>query len=125
MKKQTLVAGLLAACLAAAPWAAADPDNPGLIGPVPGLVQNAVRGAPCSNYDRYIFGKTATDQWLACRPVPGGGGRWNASISVIGVRQLGALCGLAPSVNVAAQSPDGQPLFCDNGGTRRWVLGGG
>jgi hypothetical protein len=100
--------------LAAAPTAWA-------VDPVPGLIHDAVAGQPCSNTKVFIFGEEARGGFLACASTMHGG-VWRPSAPLVGVRQIGSTCA-EPVVmqNVAAQSPDGQPLVCD-GARAVWIV---
>jgi hypothetical protein len=92
---------------------------PGLAPPVtfadvPQMISGAVLGGPCMNFERYIFGKDANGETLACVAFGGTEGQWVASAPLQGVQQIGTACTNA-SGGGAAQSPDGTPLVCVDG----------
>lgn len=101
MRKLLAAAAVATITLGAAPSAAADD--------VPGIDDDAVLGAPCSNYDRYIFGRGPSGEPLACVAFDGAG-QWVMSMPLVGVRDIGAAC-TSESYGVA-QSPDGRGLIC-------------
>lgn len=90
----------------------------GMSNDVPGAVQGAVLGTPCSNYDTFIFGQSANGDWLACTSGGTATGQWVSSVPVIGTRPIGSSC--TPGFDLAAQSPDGRGLICTDTG---WVPG--
>ena len=61
------------AAIGAAPIAAADD--------VPGIDDDAILGAPCDNWDRYIFGRGPRGELLACVAFGGDEGEWGRSIA--------------------------------------------
>jgi hypothetical protein len=78
---------------------------------VPGVPRDAALGAHCNGATRYDFGLdpagntyicTMTNQWVQTKPL-------------IGVRPLSAPCN---GDTGAAQSPDGLPMSCRDGGWR-------
>ncbi len=77
---------------------------------VPGMTYDVVVGAPCSNFHRYIFGRTASGQAAACVSSYGSSGNWVLSSPLRGVQEIGAPC--PPGQDAAAQSPDGLGLMC-------------
>jgi hypothetical protein len=86
--------------------------------PVPGMANDAVLGQPCDNTTSFVFGTNASGAILACGS-PKAPGEWSQIAGLIGVREIGTKCfSDVVSVNpegsgwTAAQSPDGQPLFC-------------
>lgn len=86
--------------------------------PVPGMVDDAVLGEPCDNTTSFVFGTNASGAILACGS-PKAPGEWSQIAGLIGVREIGTKCfsdvvSVNPEGNgwTAAQSPDGQPLFC-------------
>ena len=86
--------------------------------PVPGMVNDAVLGQPCSNTQQFVFGTNASGAILACGS-PKAPGEWSQIAGLIGVREIGTKCfSDVVSVNpegagwTAAQSPDGLPLYC-------------
>lgn len=93
--------------LGVAPISAADvPDETD----VPGMTDDVVVGTPCSNFHRYIFGRTASGQAAACVSSYGESGNWVLSSPLRGVQDIGAPC--PPGQDAAAQSPDGVGLMC-------------
>ncbi len=104
---RTIIIGtaIAAAALITAPISDADPKDEA---DVPGIQYNAVLGAHCDNWHRYIFGRAPNGQALACVAFDGVG-TWVQSAPLHGVQQVGAPCG---SGDGAAQSADGQPLIC-------------
>lgn len=110
-----------------APCAAADPHYDG---DVPGMNYQASLGAPCDNYERFIFGRGPSGQAEACHfpppnQFPGATiGYWVASYPLYGVQQAGAKC---PGSQAAAQTPDGLPMLClgDQGWQPGWFTGAG
>jgi hypothetical protein len=90
-----------------APIAAADvPDETD----VPDMSYGVEVGTPCSNFHRYIFGRTASGQAVACVSSDGSSGTWVLSSPLRGVQQIGTPC--PPGQDAAAQSPDGVGLMC-------------
>ena len=81
---------------------------------VPKMVGGAVLGAPCTNYERYIFGKSPSGEPLACVAFGGTEGQWVSSAPLQGEQQVGAAC-TNGTTGGAAQSPDGTPLVCVDG----------
>src|ERR1700745_398591 len=115
MKLMTVLAlagGFIAAPLIAAGNASALPpaycDGAGC---VPGVVHSAARGAPCIAGTRYAFGLDSSGNTLICTQ----GNLWVLTRPLVGVRPLGAPCDASTG---SAQSPDGIPMFCIDGG---WV----
>ncbi|MDD4866279.1 MAG: hypothetical protein PHQ28_03875, partial [Mycobacterium sp.] len=106
-----MIRGLLAAAaiaggaIAAAPCAAADAGH--YDGDVPGIRYDASLGAPCDNYERFIFGRGPGGQAEACHFPPHNQypaattGYWVMSYPLYGVQQAGAKC---PGPQSAAQS---------------------
>jgi hypothetical protein len=107
----------LAGGLAAAPLIAAGnasglpPSSCDGAGCVPGVPRDAALGAHCDGATRYDFGLdaggttyicTMTNQWVKTKPL-------------VGVRPLSAPCDGDPG---SAQSPDGLPMSCRDGGWR-------
>lgn len=100
-------AAIIAAVMGAPGVAGAEPP-PGETD-VPGMHYDAVRGASCDSWNRYIFGRAPNGQALACVAFDGQG-TWVLSAPLRGVQEIGAPC---PSgVDAAAQSPDGRGLIC-------------
>src|ERR1700757_2315299 len=89
-------AAITGATIGVAPGAVADP------GPWPGDVPNmnyeASLGAPCDNYERFIFGRGPSGQAEACHFPPPNQfpaattGYWVISYPLYGVQQAGAKC---------------------------------
>jgi len=118
-----------AAAMSAVPAAAADPgpqyfDEPGHYATdVPGIVYDAHLTGPCTNMDRFTFGRGPGGEALQCRWIPNQWppvytGFWQATYELRGVQDIGAPC---PDPQSAAQAPDGRPLVCF--GTRGWQAG--
>ena len=86
------------------PSATADPSYPG---DVPGMNYQASLGAPCDNYERFIFGRGPSGQAEACHFPPPNQfpaattGYWVISYPLSGVQEIGAQC---PGPQAAAQS---------------------
>jgi hypothetical protein len=98
---------IASAALGLAPISAADvPDET----EVPGMTYGVVVGTPCSNFHRFVFGRTATGQAAACVSSDGSSGNWVLSSPLRGVQEIGAPC--PPGQDAAAQSPDGVGLMC-------------
>ncbi len=89
----------------------------GVSNDVEGLQQGAVIGQPCSSFERYIFGELANGDTAACARQADGTGVWVNSIPVIGTRPLGTSC--VAGFSTAAQSPEGIPMICSDGGA--WI----
>ena len=113
--------------VSAAPVAAADPHYDG---DVPGMNYQASLGAPCDNYERFIFGRGMSGQAEACHFPPPNQfpaattGYWVISYQLYGVQQNGAPC---PGSQSAAQTPDGLPMLClgAKGWQPGWFTGAG
>lgn len=111
-----------------APVASADPGH--WEGDVPGMNYYALLGAPCDNYERFIFGRGPSGQAEACHFPPPNQfpaattGYWVISYPLYGVQQNGAAC---PSAQSAAQTPDGLPMLClgAQGWQPGWFTGAG
>jgi len=126
-------AAIAAAALSAAPTALADDQPQGPYnGDVPGMNYQAKADAPCTNWDRFIFGRGPGGQPMACHYIPGqssigmdrppGGvdtGFWMITYKLYGVQVPGSPC---PGSQAAAQSPDGLPMLCL--GAQGWQPGG-
>jgi len=82
---------------------------------VPGMVSGAALGQQCSNTERFIFGKAATGETMACLA---NSGTWVGASKLYGVQSIGTPCGGGSG---AAQAPDGTPLICSAAGG--WVPG--
>jgi hypothetical protein len=130
MLRQVLAAAAIAgAAVCAAPLASADPetdfpDNPGRYSTdVPGMVYDAHLAGPCTNMERFTFGRGRSGEALQCRWIenqwpPVYTGFWVATYELFGVQEVGAPC---PKPQAAAQSPDGRPMLCL--GARGWQPG--
>ena len=98
-----------------APCAAA-----GYEGDVPNMNYQASLGAPCDNYERFIFGRGPSGQAEAChfpppnQFPPATTGYWVISYPLYGVHNIGEPC--ENPRGSAAQSPDGIALVC----TAQW-----
>ena len=95
---------------------------PSYNGDVPGMAQNVRLGDACTSWDRFIFGRGAEGQPMACHWInnqiyipggwdspPEGVGFWVYSPKLYGVQTPGSPC---PGSQAAAQSPDGLPMLC-------------
>jgi hypothetical protein len=111
-------AAIASAAVCAAPVAAADNqylDAPGHYdGDVPGMSYDAHLTAPCTNLDRFTFGRGPGGEALQCRWIenqwpPQYTGFWVATYQLYGVQEIGAPC---PKPQAAAQHPDGRPMLC-------------
>lgn len=129
MIRALLAAAAIAGAATGAPVAAADPgpmypDNPGRYATdVPGIVYDAHLAAPCTNMERFTFGRGPGGEPLQCRWIanqwpPVYTGFWVASYELLGVQDIGAPC---PKPQAAAQAPDGRPLLCL--GDKGWQAG--
>lgn len=78
---------------------------------VPGVPRDAALGAYCHGATRYDFGLDGAGNTYICSS----SNQWVTTKPLVGVRPLGGPCGEDPG---AAQSPDGLPMSCKNGG---WV----
>jgi hypothetical protein len=113
-------AAIVGAAISAAPVAAADDDlmyhdNPGRYDTdVPGMIYDVNLTAPCTNTERFTFGRGRGGQALQCRWIPNQWppvytGFWVTSYELFGVQEIGAPC---PKPQAAAQHPDGRPMLC-------------
>ncbi|MGE2734177.1 hypothetical protein [Mycolicibacterium vaccae] len=130
MIRQLLVASALGAAAAlATPVAGAEPgpmfpDNPGRYSTdVPGMQYDVNLTAPCTNMERFTFGRGRGGQALQCRWIPNQWppvytGFWQAAYELHGVQDVGSPC---PNPQAAAQAPDGRPLVCM--GPKGWQAG--
>lgn len=130
MIRQLLVASALsAAAVYSAPIAGAEPgpmypDNPGRYATdVPGMQYDVQLTAPCTNMERFTFGRGRAGQALQCRWIPNQWppvytGFWQATYALHGVQEIGSPC---PDPQSAAQAPDGRPLVCM--GSKGWQAG--
>lgn len=122
MIRELLIAGAVAA--AAVGFASgASADNGHYDGDVPGMNYDASLGAPCDNYETFIFGRGPGGQAEACHFIThqfpaAQSGYWVITYPLHGVQQVGAPC---PNPRGAsAQSPDGYPMLCTEHG---WQIG--
>lgn len=121
-------AAITGSAIGTAPCAAADPGH--YDGDVPGMNYDASLGAPCDNYERFIFGRGPSGQAEACHFPPPNQfpaattGYWVASYALYGVQQTGAKC---PGPQSAAQTADGLPMLClgAQGWQPGWFTGAG
>lgn len=116
MRRLLRIGALIAAAAVAwAPSAGADAGPP-WDGDVPGIVYDVPgRGAPCYQWDRFVFGRDATGQALQCHWIPNQWppiytGFWVYSTPLHGVAEIGAEC--PDWKGASAQTPDGIALFC-------------
>ncbi|OBI41531.1 hypothetical protein A5707_07390 [Mycobacterium kyorinense] len=122
MNRQLFLAAVISGtAISMAPTAAADP--PHYDGDVPGMSYDASMGAPCDNYERFIFGRGPNGQVEACHFIThqfpaAQTGYWVISYPLHGVQEVGAPC--ANPRGSAAQSPDGYPMMCTEHG---WQIG--
>lgn len=110
---------LAGAAVCAAPAAAADDllyfDSPGRYpNDVPGMNYEARLAAPCTNLQRFTFGRGPGGEVLQCRWIenqwpPVYTGFWVATYELFGMQETGAPC---PKPQAAAQHPDGRPMVC-------------
>lgn len=108
MIRELIVGAAITVALVSAPGVAgADPPDGET--DVPNMQYNAVLGAPCGNFHRYIFGRAPNGQALAC-VASNDHGTWVLSAPLRGVQQSGSPC--PPGADATAQSPDGRGLMC-------------
>jgi hypothetical protein len=118
-------AAITVAVIGAAPVAVA--DNGHYDGDVPGMNYDASAGAPCDNYERFIFGRGPDGQAEACHFIinqnpPAQSGFWVLYYPLYGVHKPGEPCAnIADPRGSAAQSPDGLPMTCTQ--AQGWVVG--
>lgn len=111
-----IAAAIAAAAIGMAPSAGADPQGPPYDGDVPGIIYDAPgRGAPCYQWDRFVFGRDSSGQALQCHWIPNQWppvytGFWQYSFPLHGVQEIGADC--PDWRGASAQTPDGIALFC-------------
>ena len=127
IRELLVTAAITGGAIALGPCAAADHYD----GDVPGMNYQASLGAPCDNYERFIFGRGPSGQAEASpisrlltsfrQPPPGIG---LVSYPLFGVQQNGAQC---PGPQSAAQTPDGLPMLClgAQGWQPGWFTGAG
>jgi hypothetical protein len=108
MIRAVLSAAATAAAIAGVGAAIASAEPPAGESDVPGMHYDAVLGAPCGNWDRYVFGRAPNGQALACVGFDGQG-TWVLSAPLRGVQRIGESC---PPGDATAQSPDGLALMC-------------
>jgi hypothetical protein len=129
MIRQLIAAAAIAcAAISVAPSATADdlkyPDTSGRYSSdVPGMNYEAHLTAPCTNLDRFTFGRGPGGEVLQCRWIvnqwpPQYTGFWVATYELFGVQETGAPC---PKPQAAAQHPDGRPMLCL--GAKGWQPG--
>jgi hypothetical protein len=127
MIRELLIAtAITGAAVGLAPAAVADPGN--YDGDVPGINYDASLGAPCDNYERFIFGRGPGGQAEACHFIinqfpAAQSGYWVITYPLYGVQQVGAKCDNPRGSS--AQSPDGQPMMCTAHGWQVGQLTGG
>ena len=128
MIREVLVASAFAAAtLCASSVASAQPgmypDDPARYDTdVPGMNYDAHLTGPCTNMDRFTFGRGPGGEALQCRWIPNQWppiytGFWQASYELFGVQDVGGRC---PKPQSAAQAPDGWLLICMDGS---WAAG--
>jgi hypothetical protein len=124
-----IASAVLGGALGAAPAAGADGTQTSYPGDVPNMVYDGALSAPCYRWDRFVFGRGAGGEALACRFIPNlsyvgmdrpppGTGFWVISDRLYGVQEVGSPC---PGPRSAAQSPDGLPMRCL--GEQGWQAG--
>ena len=129
IRKMLAATAVAAAALCSAPLAAAEPgpiywDDSGRYDTdVPGMNYDAHLTGPCTNMDRFTYGRGPGGEALQCRWIPNQWppvytGFWQTSYELFGVREIGSRC-LKPQS--AAQAPDGRPLVCM--GDQGWQAG--
>jgi hypothetical protein len=121
-----IAAAITGTTVSLAPAAAADPQH--YDGDVPGMNYDASAGAPCDNYERFIFGRGPNGQAEACHFITNQfpaaqSGYWVITYPLYGVQQVGAPC---PNPRgSSAQTPDGLPMLCTERGWQVGQLTGG
>src|ERR1700730_2844940 len=126
IRKLLISTAITGAAVGLAPPSLADPGN--YDGDVPGMNYDASLGAPCDNYERFIFGRGPGGQAEACHfiinQLPAAqSGYWVISYPLNGVQQVGAPC--QDPRGSAAQTPDGLPMLCTEHGWQVGQLTGG
>lgn len=115
LRQLGIAAAIVAAAIGVAPTAGAD-TGPPWDGDVPGIIYDVPgRGAPCYQWERFVFGRDANGLTLQCHYIvnqwpPIYTGFWQYSTPLHGVQEIGADC--PDWRGASAQSPDGIPLFC-------------
>jgi hypothetical protein len=126
MIRQLLIAAAITGtAISMAPAAVADPHYDG---DVPGMNYDASLGAPCDNYERFIFGRGPGGQAEACHFIinqfpAAQSGYWVITYPLNGVQQVGAPC--QNPRGSSAQAPDGLPMLCTEHGWQVGQLTGG
>lgn len=96
IRELVTTAAITGAAIGGAPVAGADPQR--YDGDVPGMNYDASLGAPCSSWERFIFGRGPSGQAEAChfpppnQFPPAETGYWVISYPLYGVQQVGAPC---------------------------------
>ena len=113
IRKLLIASAIIGAAVGLAPAAIADPGP--YDGDVPGMNYDASLGAPCDNYERFIFGRGPSGQAEACHFIinqfpAAQSGFWVITYPLYGVQQVGAKCDNPRGSS--AQSPDGLPMMC-------------
>ena len=126
IRELLIAAAITGTAVGLAPAAIADPGH--YDGDVPGMNYDASLGAPCDNYDRFIFGRGPGGQAEACHFIinqypAATTGYWVITYPLHGVQQVGAKCD--DPRGSSAQSPDGQPMLCTQHGWQIGQLTGG
>jgi hypothetical protein len=126
IRELLVAASLTGAATGLAPVALADAGH--WDGDVPGMNYDASLGAPCDNYDRFIFGRGPGGQAEACHFIinqfpAAQTGYWVITYPLYGVQQVGAKCDNPKGSS--AQSPDGQAMLCTEHGWQIGQLTGG
>ncbi|HME76252.1 MAG TPA: hypothetical protein VKI00_11560 [Mycobacterium sp.] len=121
-----IATAITGAAVGLAPAAVADPGH--YDGDVPGMNYDASLGAPCDNYERFIFGRGPGGQAEACHFIinqfpAAQSGFWVITYPLNGVQQVGAPC--QNPRGSSAQSPDGLPMLCTEHGWQVGQLTGG
>jgi hypothetical protein len=121
-----VAAAITGTAVGLSPVALADPGH--YDGDVPGINYDASLGAPCDNYDRFIFGRGPNGQAEACHFITNQfpaatTGFWVITYPLRGVQQVGAKCD--DPRGLSAQSPDGQAMMCTEHGWQIGQLTGG
>ncbi|MDT5044209.1 MAG: hypothetical protein QOE94_2519 [Mycobacterium sp.] len=121
-----IAAAITGTAVGLAPAAAA--DNGHYDGDVPGMNYDATAGAPCDNYERFIFGRGPGGQAEACHFIvnqfpAAQSGFWVITYPLNGVQQVGAPC--QDPRGSSAQTPDGLPMLCTEHGWQVGQLTGG
>ncbi len=87
-------------------------------GDVPGMEFNVVKGQPCSERSKYVYGRDAAGELLACHGSADPVFRWDGPLTgpLMGVQTVGTACAMWGAGGISyAQSPDGYPLSCASG----------